>query len=269
VYQAPWWVPAYTPPLVDLRPPKATTFPTDPDSLYIRKTAKYVIGPGGSNQTVTLDPGVYKGGIELRNSSVALLRPGVYVIQGGGFKVGAQASVYAVDYVWPANTKPADWTTACHKGSCGVLIYNTGDQTGSLAIDAVDVSAGATFKVRSYDSTALSTTSVYNDATKHFSRSAFDHLLIWQSANPQATSTYGQPEIRLNGGGNVEMIGTVYAPQAKVRMGGTSGGGGGDSELKLTLQFIVWDLELSGNATFHFVYDGNEFIVPPSYGLIE
>ena len=269
VYQASWWVPAYTPPLVDNRPPGTPSFNTsDLGSLYVRKTAKYVIGPGGSNQTVTLDPGVYKGGIELRNSSVALLRPGVYVIHGGGLKVGAQASVFAVDYSWPANTKPADWSTACHKGSCGVLVYNTGDQTGSLAMGQLDVTAGATFKVRAYDSNANSPTSVYNDTTKHFARSAFDHLLIWQSGDPRATSSYGQPEIRLNGGGNVEMIGTVYAPQAKVQMGGNSGGSGG-SQLNLTLQFIVWDLELSGNSTFHFVYDGNEFVVPPSYGLIE
>ena len=93
-------------------------------------------------------------------------------------------------------------------------------------------------------------------------------MLLWQSADPRATSTYAQPEIRLNGGGQVEMIGTVYSPQAKVTMGGGSGGSGG-TQLNLTLQFIVWDLELSGNSTFHFVYDGNEFVVPPSYGLTE
>jgi hypothetical protein len=51
-------------------------------------------------------------------------------------------------------------------------------------------------------------------------------------------------------------------------MGGGSGGSGG-STINLTLQFIVWDLEISGNSTFHFVYDGNEFTRPPDYGLIE
>jgi hypothetical protein len=63
------------------------------------------------------------------------------------------------------------------------------------------------------------------------------------------------------------MSGTIYAPQAKVLMGGGSGGSGG-SDITLTLQFIVWDLELSGNATFHFVYAGDEFVTPPDYGLV-
>jgi Flp pilus assembly protein TadG len=270
VYQPTWW---YPPPNVDNRPPGSTAFlSTNPTGLYVRKTAKYVIGPGGSNQTVMLEPGVYKGGIELRNSSVALMHPGVYVIQGGGFKVGAQASVYAVNGTYLLSQgPPANWAGACVKGSCGVLIYNTGDQTGSLAMDAISIGAGSTFKVRAYESTisnAESATSVLNNGT-HFSRAAYDHLLLWQSADPRATPTWGQPEIHLNGGGQVEMIGTVYAPQAKVLVGGGSGGGSGSTELKLTLQFIVWDLELSGNATFHFVYDGNEFVVPPDYGLTE
>lgn len=266
LYQASWWVPAYTAPLTDNRPPGSTAFlSSDPTGLKVRQTSKLTIGPGGSNQTVVLEPGVYKGGIELRNSSIALLHPGVYVIQGGGLKLGAQTSVYSVDY--SVNTVPTNWSNSCHKGSCGVLIYNTGDQSGSSAMDQILVSAGATFKVRAYDSSASSPTSIFNNGT-HFARTTYDHMLLWQSADPRATSTYAQPEIRLNGGGQVEMIGTVYSPQAKVTMGGGSGGSGG-TQLNLTLQFIVWDLELSGNSTFHFVYDGNEFVVPPSYGLTE
>ncbi|HEX6655717.1 MAG TPA: hypothetical protein VF153_05840, partial [Candidatus Limnocylindria bacterium] len=266
VYEAPWWTPAYTAPLVDNRPPGSTAFlATNPTGLKVRQTSKLTIGPGGSNQTLVLEPGVYKGGIELRNSSIALLHPGVYVLQGGGLKLGAQTSVYAVDY--SVNTTPTTWANSCHKGSCGVLIYNTGDQSGATAMDQVNITAGATFKVRAYDSTASAPTSILNNGTQ-FSSTKFDHMLIWQSADPQATSTYAQPVVALQGGGNVEMIGTVYAPQAKVQMGGNSGGSGG-TQLNLTLQFIVWDLELSGNSTFHFVYDGNEFVVPPSYGLTE
>ena len=41
-------------------------------------------------------PGVYRGGIQLRNSSVALLRPGIYVLDGGGIDVGAQASFCSI-----------------------------------------------------------------------------------------------------------------------------------------------------------------------------
>lgn len=276
LYQAPWWTPAYTPPLTDNRPPGAAFSPAFPatgtgsaTALKVRQASKLTIGPGGSNQTVVLEPGVYKGGIELRNSSVALLHPGVYVLHGGGLKVGAQASVYAVDA--NVTTTPTTWSSSCHKGSCGVMIYNAGDQTGSLAMGQIDVSAGSNFKVRAYEQTANMPTSILNNGTllsTTIYNEKFDNILIWQAANPQALSNYAQPVIQLNGGGQVEMIGTVYAPQAKVQMGGTSGGSGG-TQLNLTLQFIVWDLELSGNATFHFVYDGNEFVVPPSYGLTQ
>jgi hypothetical protein len=282
LYQPTWWLPPlacapYTG-SVDNRPPGQLDAPvpfTSASSLYVRKAAKYTIGPGNSSQTVLLEPGVYKGGIELRNDSVALLHPGVYVIQGGGLTTGAQTSVYAVDASYNnVTTPPTNWADVCHKGSCGVMIYNTGDASGSLKMGAVSVGAGSTFKMRAYDSTANSPTSVLNNGTTHFSSTNYDHILIWMSADPRATATYGQGDnqqvgISIGGGGSVEMIGTVYAPQAKVLIGGGGGGGSGSSELRLTLQFIVWDIELSGNSAFYFVYDGDEFVVPPSYGLTQ
>jgi len=74
--------------------------------------------------------------------------------------------------------------------------------------------------------------------------------------------------LQLIGGGGVEMSGTVYAPSAKVQMGGSSGGSGGTS-VDLTLQFISWDLELSGNSNFHFRYNAEAFAHPLDYGLVE
>jgi hypothetical protein len=268
----PPWPASYVPDL----PPGSCNTPTKytlADSLKVRKTAKYIIGQGQSSSTAVLYPGVYKGGIELRNSSVALLEPGIYVIQGGGLKLGAQSSMFAVKHGW--STFPANWTDACPDDLCGVMFFNTGDQSGSLAMGAIDISAGATFKVRSYDSTisdANSASSILNNSLvtdcctgTHYRHAAYDHMLFWQPKNPAASANYAQPVIHLNGGGNVIMTGTIYAPQAKVLMGGGSGGAGGGT---FTLQFIVWDLEISGNATFHFVYDGDEFVTPPDYGLI-
>jgi hypothetical protein len=269
------WPPGY----VAEMPPGWTDSPTkftSSSSLKVRKTSKYVIGQGQASSTVILEPGVYKGGIELRNSSIAFLNPGIYVIQGGGLKLGAQSSLFAMDYIdvnGPMPPFPSIWPDACHDGSCGVMIFNTGDQTGAQAMGAIDISAGATFKVRSYDSGANSPSSIRNDvagtgccAGTHYSNAAYDHMLFWQPRSPAASSTWAQPELHLNGGGNVVMTGTIYTPQAKVQMGGGSGGSGGT--VTLTLQFIVWDLEISGNATFHFVYEGDEFVTPPDYGLV-
>jgi len=269
------WPPGY----VAETPPGSFDTPTkftSASSLKVRKTSKFVIGQGQSSSTVILEPGVYQGGIELRNSSIAFMNPGIYVIQGGGLKLGAQSSLFAMDYIdvnGPMPPFPAVWSNACHDDSCGVMIYNTGDQSGSLAMGQIDISAGATFKVRSYDSSANSPSSILNNvagtgccAGTHYSNAKYDHMLFWQPRSPAAASNWAQPELHLNGGGNVIMTGTIYAPQAKVLMGGGAGGSGGN--VTLTLQFIVWDLEISGNATFHFVYEGDEFVTPPDYGLV-
>jgi hypothetical protein len=49
-------------------------------------------------------------------------------------------------------------------------------------------------------------------------------------------------------------------------MGGGSGGTGGN--LNLLLQFIAWDLEMSGNSSFNFMYSDSEFARPKDYGLV-
>jgi hypothetical protein len=206
-----------------------------------------------SNETRVLLPGVYQGGIELRNTSVALLRPGIYVIAGGGFQIGSQAKVLAVS---SAVTTPnlADWGSDCPIDACGVLIYNTSGATG---MGEISVAAGSTLKLRAYDPDAMSGADP-----------DFENVLIWQDANPKPTISYEQPIVQLKGGGNVDIRGTVYAPSAKVEMGGNSGGSGGDV-VNLTLQFISWDLEFRGNSAFTFFFNDDEFARPIDYGLVE
>jgi hypothetical protein len=52
-----------------------------------------------------------------------------------------------------------------------------------------------------------------------------------------------------------------------VTLNGNSGGSGGIQDL--TLQFIVWDLDLSGTASFHFIFNADEFPVNLAYGLTQ
>lgn len=255
-------------PLAYLQPPPGSRSfsSSDLSSLKIQRNSKLTVGQGQSSSTVILEPGVYKGGIQLKNSSIAYLRPGIYVLQGGGLDLGAQTKLYAI----PANannTTDLTWASDCTSLNCGILIYNTGDDSGSLTMGPITVAAGATFKVRSYDPVASIT---LRNSGASYSNDTYNSLLIWQSAVPAANGSQqgAQPVMHLNGGGSVIMSGAIYAPQAKVLMGGTSGGSGGGATITLTLQFIVWDLELSGNSTFHFVYDGNEFPVPLDYGLM-
>jgi hypothetical protein len=235
------------------------------NSLVVRSNNKLIIGQGQSSSTVILEPGVYKGGIQLRNQSIAYMRPGIYVIDGGGFQLGAGQKVYAI----PANknnTTDATWATDCVPTNCGILIYNTGTSgNGPTAMSNVTVGAQSTFKVRSYNP-AIDTTQLIAGGTYH--NDTYKNLLIWQSKSPAPTSSYVQPVMSLSGGGNVFMVGTIYAPSAKIQMGGNSGGSGGDT-IDLTLQFITWDLELYGNSNFYFRYSAELFATLLSYGLIE
>jgi hypothetical protein len=237
--------------------PLATLIAPSTTGMTVRRTVAQgkLIQNGGA---ITLEPGVYNGGIELRSSAKAYLRPGIYVIQGGGLDVGAQAELYSIE-ASATTTTSATWATDCPKASCGVLIYNAGTASGSTAMGQVKVAAGAVVKVRAYNPDFLS--GVHKNET-------YRNLLIWQDASPVPTSTYGQPELSLTGGGGVDVGGTVYAPSANVRMGGSSGGSGGDS-IDLTLQFISWSIELHGNSSFHFRYNENEFAKPLDYGLVE
>jgi hypothetical protein len=240
-------------------------------SLMVRSNNKLVIGQGQSSSTVVLEPGVYKGGIQLKNQSIAYLHPGIYVMDGGGFEIGAGQKVYAVpaaNCTGPLNcVTDANWASTCLATNCGVLLYNTGTTgNGAFAMKEVTIGAQATFKVLSYNPDADST--VLADGVTPYHNETYRNLLIWQSAAPVPTSSYSQPIMSLSGGGNVFMVGTVYAPSAKVQMGGNSGGAGGDS-IDLTLQFITWDLELYGNSNFWFRYDATKFPKLLDYGLIE
>jgi Flp pilus assembly protein TadG len=228
------------------------TLPTVPvSSLPVRSNNAYVL----NNTAAVLLPGVYKGGIQLKNTSQAYLLPGIYVIDGGGFDVGAQAGVFTIN-PGLTSTSVATWDNDCLKDVCGALIYiRNAVQNG----DSFSVGAGGTVMLRPY--TDLSD---YNGTNVRFYR----NLLMWQDKTPVPTSTSIQPTLTLNGGGTLNMRGTLYAPSAAVLLTGGAGGSGGNS-LELTVQFISWDLQIQGNSHFNFYYRNQDFAQPIQYGLVE
>jgi len=209
-----------------------------------------------NNTTQVLQPGVYYGGIQLKNSSVALLRPGIYILDGGGLDIGAQASFCSISTTSTATNCSGFATGDCPDTTCGVLILNRGTSSGQSAMDQITVGAGSTLKLKAYDERAVTGGDFQ-----------YRNMLLWQESTPAASSTYAQPILALNGGGTVDISGTVYAPQAAVTMGGGSGGSGGTTNL--TVQFIAYDFTISGNSTFHFFYSDADFARPKDYGLVK
>ena len=232
--------------------PLITLDPISTAGMTTRYSSKHVL----NNTTEVLQPGIYTGGIQLKNSSIALLRPGIYVMDGGGLDIGAQASFCSITATSTA-TDCATYTTDCPDTTCGVLILNKGTTNGSGAMGQITVGAGSTLKLRAYDERAVTGGDFQ-----------YRNMLFWQDSTPAASSTYAQPILALNGGGSVDISGTVYAPQAAVTMGGGSGGSGGTTT-NATLQFICWDFTISGNSTFHFYYSDADFAKPKDYGLVK
>lgn len=239
---------------------------------------------GANRDPCILQPGIYNGGFNPTggNGSMFLLRPGVYIIQGGGYTQGSRHfysiprssvlpdAVVRVSYAtsalaeaaWPVDC-PMDVTTS---GRCGVLIYNAPScATCDWNLpngDRISWGSNGIVRLRAYNPAAD------ESAFNGFVFSSYRNVVIWQARSPVPTPNKGQPILDLGGGGLVTLSGSVYAPGAQVKFGGGSGGTGGGTEMA-TVQFVIWDLQLQGNNNFYFEYRSEFFAHPTSYGLIE
>lgn len=236
---------------------------------------------GGNKEPCTLQPGNYAGGLSHNGqTSTYFMEPGVYVFQGLGFSLGAQDKIFTIPSNLPAAKRTTSfdvtaWNAACPmdttvSGKCGVMIYNApscvtcawdGSNPATSSKDTIDLTGGATFMLRAYNPAA----DVANGSNDYFAK--YKNILLWQARTPQPTPDKGQPTVSLGGGGSVILSGTVYAPFAKVKFGGSSGGSGGATE-EVTLQFIVYDLQLQGNNNFAFRYSRDAFARESAYGLV-
>jgi hypothetical protein len=238
-----------------------------------------------SQDPCILPPGKYPGGIAAGGGSgpsTLLLRPGVYYVGGGGMKLksasarilaipGASVMTDAVAKTTFAKTLTADvigtaWQAACplNGTSCGVLIYNAPTKTNSWVTtggnaDQISNGSQGMLMLRAYKPIA-------GNAVPFMS---YENLVFWQARTPVPTQSSGQPDISMSGGACVVVSGTVYAPGGRVDFGGSTCGTGGGGDAVSALQFIVWDLAISGNNTFYFAYQKDYFASPYVYGLVE
>jgi hypothetical protein len=165
-------------------------------------------GPGAGGcrfnpGTITLAPGVYYGGWDIRNSVTLVLRPGIYVIAGGGVKLNAGGSITSVQ---GATGDPAP-----------VLVVNTDNPVSHTGQSDLDFTAQATLKLQALDS------------------GPYRGLLVWNDrsgSNPTA-------QVTLGGQVSLDLAGTVYSPKGLVKMEGGSGVGSTASVQIISWQFDV------------------------------
>ena len=220
-----------------------------------------------------LPPGTYPGGISASGGSgpsTLLLRPGVYYVGGGGLKLkSASARIISIPdsttmpdaqakTTFRTNLSEAqiiqEWENACpiNGTHCGVMVYNAPSGTSW-------VTNGGTADEISNGSQGVVLLRAYNPAIDEIGANrvpfeSYSGLVIWQARLPAPTQSAPQPAMTMAGGACVIMSGTVYASGGQVTFGGSSCGAGGGGESSTTLQFIVWDLTLSGNNNFYFAY---------------
>ena len=176
--------------------PLASLPAPDLSSLTVQQSSTLSIS---GHTHVTLEPGVYTGGINVTGQASVTLLPGIYYLQGGGLSVSGGGSVVGQ----------------------GVMIFNA-PQTAN---DGIGVTGHGVI-----DLTAP-TSGTYQGIALFEARGA------------------GSP-ISIDGGGSINVVGGVYAPNAVV----AATGNGRLNVLSnlddgITAQLIAYDVNVVGNGT--------------------
>jgi hypothetical protein len=235
-----------------------------------------------------LQPGTYPNGIAAANGSgpsTLLLRPGVYFVDGEGLKLKSSAArILAIpsaavmpDAVAKATFKKAfsdtviatAWQATCplNNSPCGVMIYNAPTSPTRWTVsggNADEIANGAQgiVMLRAYKP------DIDSIVENRLIFAPYENLVFWQARTPIPGPSTPQPKISMAGGACVVLSGTVYAAGGQVDFGGSTCGSGGGGDAVTALQFIVWDLTLSGNNNFYFAYQKDFYASPTVYGLV-
>ena len=139
-------------------------------------------------------PGRYPVGIKIKNQ-FALFQPGVYYIQGGGFKIESNG----VAWMASGNTDPAGCSNPTTDTGCGMLVYNNGSNPND------------TFEITS-NAGKIGGVSYGNKLLGASDAGPYMGILFFQNRN----SPYLQHQFQ--GGGGLELRGTIYLTSTELTM---------------------------------------------------
>jgi hypothetical protein len=162
--------------------------------------------------SMTLQPGLYIGGINISGNAHVVLAPGIYYLQGGGFSVSGGATVT--------------------DNGQGVLLYNAPGTTG----------AGITFSGNTQVTlTGLSAAELVSLGLTAPQFAGLQGLAIFQDRNSTAA-------ISLSNSSQVTITGSMYAADATVAISGTASLNlVGNAAKKFSAHLIVGDLTVSNS----------------------
>jgi hypothetical protein len=162
--------------------------------------------------SMTLQPGLYIGGIKISGQANVILAPGIYYLQGGGFGVSGQATVT--------------------DNGLGVLLYNA----PATSSDVVSFTSQGDVNL-----TGLSAAQLAGLGLAAPQYAGLQGLAIFQDRNWAAT-------LSLTGKGNVNITGTIYAAAATIKVAGDGSLNlKGSATKNLGSHLIAADLLVAGN----------------------
>jgi hypothetical protein len=222
-------------PLAELPEPKLTDYPNGNCQYGTPPRITTPAGPFGCNfpnGTVTLQPGVFYGGWSIGNRTKLILTPGLYIMAGGGIKITGSGEITDVA---AAGSTPAP-----------VMIFNTDSPTcptGGPCQDVIDFSAQSAVLLRP------------------IADGPYKGIVIWNDGTVRTPGSW----VKLRGGTQLDVGGTIYSPKSLVTIDGGATVAGVD---RAAVQVIAWQFDVGGNAGLDMPYDPNELYQFPSKGLV-
>lgn len=212
---------------------------------------------------VELDPGIYYGGWDIGKKVVVTLKPGIYVIAGGGINIGSTGNLNSL---------------AGGSSAAPILIYNTDNPVYGDACPG----AGTTKCQGSLDLTAdadLMLAGLLADQpcppVTTTGGCPFGGMVIWydksgsQPTNDNASCAGGAACVDIEGGANLSISGTIYAPRAHVNLEGNAGTNcSGSPTQEAAVQIISWTWDLGGTGDLCMPYDPSKLYKLTSQGLV-
>jgi hypothetical protein len=246
-------------PQISSFPPPPCPDPTEPNddtSTGCSLTASACpVDAGTGVHTCELDPGTYYGGWFVKSNVTILLKPGMYILAGGGIRAQAGAAIQSVE---------SDSGIAPR-----VTIFSTdgpGCASGITAQcqDAVTFAASASFVAKATNTTSCEAIL----AATGRNTCPWRGILLWQDG----TASGSTKPVTLGGQTSTILSGTIYAPKADVTVNGgnatTGCSGAVGTQSCLAIQIVSYTWKIDGDAEVDMPFDPKELYQFPQRGLV-
>jgi hypothetical protein len=163
----------------------------DPSTMVVQSKNPTHIS---STNTVTISPGVYKGGITVTGQGTLVMQPGIYYMDGGGFSFSGQGGMTAV----------------------GVMIVNAPQSNGASEVISINGSGAINF--------SPPTTGIYAGISLWQVRSSTNTVSVSGNGGQSISGTFyvAGGTLSVTGNGTNDVIGSQYISDKLVLGGGGS-----------------------------------------------